>query len=234
MLLPLQSLAGLVLAASTAAPELYFEQTTQTGPVGAPAGPGVVSQVWYAGKKIRLEAGAGSGGNAFILRLDKETAWRLDPEAKTATEIDLDRLRARSQMDVSMAGDLMGSEEATPRSAALRTRRTIAGYPCRGYRISAGPTLMDVWVTDALPIGIEAFSDFLEWTGASDAMGGILEEVRKLRGFPLETRTRTTVLGKTHETLSTVTKVKVGPQPRDLFEPPAGYRVVREAPEPEP
>src|SRR5262249_33385004 len=126
MLLPLQSLAGLVLAAATAAPELYFEQTTQTGSGGPPSGAGVVSQVWYAGHKMRLEAGAGGGGTAFILRLDKEKAWRLDPEAKVATEIDLDRLRARSQMDVAMAGDLMGSEEATPRTAALRTRRTIA------------------------------------------------------------------------------------------------------------
>jgi len=36
-----------------------------------------------------------------------------------------------------------------------------------------------------------------------------------------------------YETLSTITKVVVGPQPRSLFEVPLGYRVVVEAPEPE-
>src|SRR5215470_12797038 len=185
MLLPIQCAVGLLLAGpATGAREIYFEQTTQTGSGGALAGPGVVSQVWYSGRKMRLEAGAGGAGHAFILRLDTEKAWRLDPEAKTATRIDLDRLRAKSQMDVAMAGDLMGSEEATPRSAPLRGVRTIAGYACRGYRISAGPTVMDVWVSDALPVGMDAFSEFLEWTGASDALSGLLAEVRKLRGFP--------------------------------------------------
>jgi hypothetical protein len=39
-----------------------------------------------------------------------------------------------------------------------------------------------------------------------------------------------TVLGRVHETRSTVTLVKVGPHPASLFLPPAGYRIVAEPP----
>ena len=64
-------------------------------------------------------------------------------------------------------------------------------------------------------------------------MGGVLAEIRKLQGFPMQTRSRVTVLDRVHETVSTITKIVVGPQPRALFEVPAGYRVLAEAREPE-
>ena len=72
---------------------------------------------------------------------------------------------------------------------------------------------MDLYVTRSLPVGVEAFADFLEWSGASQALGGLMAEIRKLRGFPLETRSRVTVLGEVHETRATVTHVEAGPQP---------------------
>jgi hypothetical protein len=223
-------LALLAWLASGAPAEVYFEQTVVTSTDGRAAGPGVVSQVWYSGQRMRMEAGGVQGGPAFILRIDRGKAYRLDPEARTATEIDAARLRARSQLDLSMAGDLMGGAEDA-RTIALKGARTIAGFACQGYRISAGSTLMDVYLTRGLPLGIEAFTEFLEWTGADAAMGGVLGELRRLPGFPLETRTRVTVMGKVHETVSTVTAVKLGPQPAALFEPPRDFRLVVAEPE---
>jgi len=38
------------------------------------------------------------------------------------------------------------------------------------------------------------------------------------------------VLGETQETLSTVTKIRVGPQAESLFEVPSGWRVQPSAP----
>jgi hypothetical protein len=225
------ALAALALLAPAPA-DVYFEQTVVTATDGRAAGPGVVSQVWYSGKKMRMEAGGVAGGPAFILRLDRGKAYRVDPEARTVTEIDAEALRAQSQLDLSMAGDLMGGADNV-RTTRLERDRSIAGYACKGYRIAAGSTAMEVYVTRALPVGIEAFADFLEWTGAEAALGGVLAELRKLPGFPLETRTRVSVLGKVHETLSTVTAVKLGPQPAALFEPPGEFRLVVEEPEDE-
>ncbi|MBI3932120.1 MAG: DUF4412 domain-containing protein [Acidobacteria bacterium] len=222
---------GLLLGAGAAGPELYFQQTVVTSVDGRSQGPGVVSQVWHSGRRMRLEAGEG-GGAAFILRLDSGQAYRLDPETKTAVAVDAERLRARSHMEAAMAGDLMGGdEEGAARTAPLKTPRTLAGYPCRGYRITAGSTVLDVYATDRIPVGIDAFADFLEWSGAAQSLRGLMAELRRIRGFPLETRARVSVLGRLHETVSTVTRVRVGPHPSALFEPPPGWRVVTEEPE---
>lgn len=218
------------LAATAATPDVYFEQTTLTRADGQPGGPGVSSRVWVSGRRLRLE-GEAPGGPAFLLQLDVGQAFRLDPERKVAIQIDTARLRNRSQMDSSAASDLMGSAaEGDVRTVALAAPRTIAGYRCRGYRLSAESLTLDVYMASEVPVGIDAFADLVEWSGASQAMAGFLSEMRKLRGFPLETRARVSVRGQTLETLSTITKVLIGPHPRALFEPPVGWRVEREAP----
>jgi uncharacterized protein DUF4412 len=219
------TLAALLLAAATAHPQVYFEQRTVVREGGESPGADVLSRVWYSGKRMRLEAGDAPGGPALLLRLDSGQAFRLDPDRKTARALDSMRLRARAQMDASVANDLMGTGEGA-RTAALKTPgKTVAGYPCHGYRISAPSLQMDVYVSDAIPLSVDIFADFLEWTGASQALGGLLAEIRRLPGFPMETRSRVTVLGRVQETISTVTKVQIAPQPAALFEIPAGYRI---------
>ena len=218
--------ALLAAAPAGAGPDVYFEQSTVVLEDGRPTGPGVVSRVWYAGRRMRLEPGNAVDGPALILRIDQGKAYRVDPVGKRAIVVDLERLRARAQMDLSLAGDLMGAgEDARVRTSALRGTRTIAGHACRGFRISGPSAVLDLYVASDLPVGISAFADFLEWSGATQSMAGLVEELRKLPGFPLETRSRVTVLGDVQETLSTVTRVKVGPAERRLFEPPPGYRL---------
>ena len=219
-----------LLASTAAGADVYFEQTTVSTTPGAASGPGVASRVWYSGKKMRREPGGAGAGHAFVLRLDTGQAWRLDPATRTAVAIDMDRLRSQAQMDLAMAGDLMGAEEGAARTTPLRARKTIAGYPCRGFRIASVASVMDVYVSDALPVGIEAFTDFLEWSGASQSLAGLMGELRRLPGFPLQTRSRVTVLGEEHETVSTVTKVKVGPLDPTLFERPRDYKLQAAAP----
>ena len=87
---------------------------------------------------------------------------------------------------------------------------------------------MDLWVASALPVGVETFAEFLEWSGAADSLGPLLGEIRKLPGFPLQSRSRVSVMGGTQETLATVTKVKLGAHPAGTFDPPAGWRVEQE------
>jgi Domain of unknown function (DUF4412) len=212
---------------SAGSPDVYFEQTTLVFAGGRPVGPGVVSRVWYAGRRMRMEAGGVEGGPALILRIDQGKAYRVDPSAKTTVLVDLERLRARAQMDLSLAGDLMGGgEDARVRTTELPDTKVIAGHSCRGFRIAGASAVFDLYVASDLPVGISAFADFLDWSGAAQSMGGFVEAMRKLPGFPLETRSRVSVLGEVQETLSTVTRVRVGASERRLFEPPAGYRLL--------
>lgn len=229
MLIP--ALLLIPLAARPAVPaEVYFEQTTLVRGSGGAGAPGVLSRVWYAGRRMRLEPGEAPGGPALVLRLDRGKAYRIDPERKRTVELDLERLRARAQMDLALAGELMGGADGTARTTELPAGKVVAGYSCRGYRIAAGGVSMDLYVSPAVPLGVDAFADFLEWSGASRALGGLLAEIRRLPGFPLQTRSRVEVMGDVQETLSTVTKVSLGPFAAGLFEPPPGYLLEPEEP----
>jgi hypothetical protein len=225
---------ALLLAAAAAAapaparargPELYYEQVTTSRAGGAAAGPGVHSRVWYAGRKVRMESGGVGRGTALILRLDRGAAWRLDPVERTAERIDLEDLRAQSKSDSALAGELMGAGEPDSVRTSQLPGKTIAGYQCRGWRLKAGAAVVDVYTTTAVPVHLDAFADFLEWTGAAEALAGLWGEMRKLPGFPLETRAQVNVLGEVQETVSTVTRLQVAPVPASLFELPSGYRV---------
>lgn len=217
----------LLLAAAPAS--VSFEQTTTARVGGKPVGAGVTARVWYAGSRMRLEPGNAPVGTALVLRLDQGKAWRLDPARKQAMELDLGRLRDQSQMDVSMAGQLMGLDASAVKSETLPGTRLISGYSCQGHRLTAGTTVLEVYLTRKIPAGVEAFTDFLEWSGAAQSMAGLIGEMKKLPGFPLEMRSRVDVLGEVHETVSTVAKVKVGPLADALFAPPAGWTVVPES-----
>jgi hypothetical protein len=231
--LVLTSALTLALLAAPSTPDLYFEQTTIVYVEGQAAGPGVHTRTWHAGKKMRLEAGDASTGPALVLRLDLDRAWRLDPGPRVAVALDMARLRARSQADAAFASGLMGAGDVDAvRAKALEGSRTVAGHPCRGYQLTGPSVQMVLWVAEDLPVGVDAFADLLEWSGASRSLGGLLARIRELPGFPLQTRTRVEVLGEVRETVSVVTTIDVGPQPRELFEVPAGWRVEAETPTP--
>lgn len=218
---------SLLLATGPAPASVSFEQTTVAYAGGKAAGPGVTARVFYAGSRMRLEPGNAPAGTALVLRLDLGQAWRLSPATKRATSLDLTRLRDQSQMDTSMAGQLMGLGDGAVRTEALPVK-VIRGYRCKGYRLTAGSAVIEVYLSRRIPAGIEAFTDFIEWSGASQSLGGLIAELRKLPGFPLEMRSRVNVLGEIHETVSSVANVKVGPLADALFVPPAGWEVVPE------
>jgi hypothetical protein len=218
-------------ASSTTSAGLYFEQTTVVvAPQGASPGAGVRSRVWHAEGRMRLEAGDAPGGPALVLRLDEGRALRLEPESKVAYEIDPAGLRARSHQDASVVASLMGGVDDAMRTTALQGQRTIAGHACQGFRLKNRTASVELWVAADLPRGGAVFADFLEWSGAAQALPGLVAAIRELPGFPLETRARVSVLGETQETLSTVTKIRVGPQDGSLFEVPSGWRVQPSAP----
>jgi hypothetical protein len=227
MILPAVSLAAALSAATVSG--VSFDQIT-TVQRGGISGPGVRSRVSCSGRRMRLEPADGSAGAALVLRLDEDRALRLDPESRIATELDVERLRARSQSDAALAAGLMGAPgEDELRQTALAGRRVIAGHACRGYRISGRFVTVEAWVAEDVPARPAVFADFLEWSGAGQALAGLVAAVLALPGFPLETRMRVSVLGEVQETVSTVTAIRVAALPDSLFDVPAGWRVVREA-----
>jgi hypothetical protein len=212
--------------------DVYFEQTTFLYVDGQAQGPGILSRVWFAGRKLRLETGVGRGP-ALILRLDKDLAYRLDPAGKVSVVSSLDSLRAQSQLDLSTAGDLIGGvEEGSARAHLLPGTKVVAGETCQGYRIRSRTAVMDVFLAPIPGLGMDAFAEFLEWSGANQSMGGLMAALKGLPGFPMETRSHVKVLGHDQDAISTLSLLRRGPIDPALFESPRDYTVVHEGESP--
>jgi hypothetical protein len=214
-----------LLAAAPAPTQIAFEQVATTTVNGkSPAT--VKSKVLWSGRKVRLESGDAFEPLVLLLDLERDRGYRLDPASRIAVLLDVDDLRARAHLGFAMAGDAMNAAEPESfRTHSLPGQRTIAGQRCHGYRIRNGQTQVDVWVSDQLPIGMDAFAEFLEWSGADQSLAGLLPEMRKLDGFPLETSSRTVVDGRVYETRASVTTVKIGPLDASLFEVPPTFKI---------
>jgi hypothetical protein len=225
----------LAVVSSPAPPGLYYEQTTRTTTDGETPGPAVRTRVYSLGRRMRLESAETPAGTALVLLLDEGQAFRLDPARKTVTLLDADRLRAQSQLDLAVAGEALGAaDEGTVRTTPLAATRTVAGHSCRGYRITGPQSRLDLYLADLGPgLGVDTFASFLEWSGASQSLGPLLDALRRLPGFPLETNVRATMAGRAVATTTTVTRITVGPLAPSLFEIPAGYRVLEPASLPE-
>lgn len=224
----LSAVLSLVLAAP--APQMSYEQTVRVTRDGRPAGSSS-ARVFWSGRRIRME----SGDSVLVLQLDTGQAFRLVPAEKVAVELDVERLRARAQLDLATASEALDAgQDANVRSAPSGPARSVAGYACQPHRVRTATASFEVCVSKALPVGMEAFTEYLQWSGASDALPGLVEALRRLSGFPLETRARVEAEGQVYETTSTITKLTLGPQPVALFEPPAGWRLDHEDGEEEP
>ncbi len=215
---------------AVAASHVSFDQETETLVDGRPTGSLVHSRAFIADRRMRVERADSKAepSPTLIVRLDQGRAWRIDPAGRVAWEVDLAREQTRSQVEMGVVGDLIGERL---QAAPLPRSRRIAGYDCRGYRLKTAAGAIEVWMTTALPVDAESFSALLEWLGAEQAMGGYLDALRRLTGFPLETRARLDVAGRVVETRSTVTRVKIEALADSLFEPPAGYRIEPSPPE---
>ena len=131
---------GLVFFAVLAAPaapvaDVYFEQSTVVLQDGRPSGPGVVSRVWYAGRRMRLEPGNTVDGPALILRIDQGKAYRVDPAGKRAVVVDLDIL-GLNPLALIRALSAAPALATTPILAVSRFEATLPAAIAHGARVA--------------------------------------------------------------------------------------------------
>jgi Domain of unknown function (DUF4412) len=213
---------------------VFFEQTATTTVDGRAQTP-VRSRVFWKDHSVRMESGPLLQPDVLLLDLAHDRALRLDAKTKTAAVLDMAALRSHANLEFSMAGDAVGADDADRmRSTPLEGTRTVAGYVCEGHRIRGRSMRMDVWTSTAVAVPMSMFTEFLEWSGAAQSLGGLMPEIEKIGGFPMETRSRFTVGSHVYESVATVVQIKTDPIDSSLFEPPAGYRTVVPEPEPEP
>ncbi len=104
---------------------------------------------------------------------------------------------------------------------------TVAGRKCRVYKISVGKLEMELAndTTLTMPVPAEAYARFGKLRGAAMGSGAykrLYEEMSKIKGVPLRTRSTFPLIG---EMVTEAIEVKEGPVPASVFALPEGYKV---------
>lgn len=120
----------------------------------------------------------------------------------------------------------------------LDTSRTIAGYKCDDWAVNMGQMSKTVeCVTTDLKFPAQAWTMY---RGMADSMKSLMgamgpmkanmdsmtDQMKKIKGFPLASKTTTSIMGRTSTNSSEVTDIKNGAIPSSAWDIPAGYTKV--------
>lgn len=117
----------------------------------------------------------------------------------------------------------------------LDTSRTIAGYKCDDWAVNMGQMSKTVeCVTNDLKFPPQAWTMYRSMADSMKSLMGAMgpmranmdsmtEQMKKIKGFPLATKTTTSILGRTSVTSSEITEIKNGSIPSSAWDIPAGY-----------
>ena len=197
---------------------------------------------YFQANQIREEG----GGQITVMDFAARKIIMIDGEEKTYSVMTFDEFkkmmreameRAREALDemkrqgISVPG--APSRAAGKVTVAGIAGATVAGYPCDGYRVSAGETVtQELWVTKKIDLtqelGPAVWKEFEELSRDAKQMGfdtdgsGDAPAYRKIMesGYPMKTVDKQS--GAVHE----VTRAEQKKLPASLFEEPKGYEKV--------
>jgi hypothetical protein len=219
------------------------DDLTITSKVVASKGQPATSTVYMTAGKMRT-TGANAdvimdvaSGKLVVIDNAKKQYWEATrEEMNAAMQTASDAMtRASEQMKqnpqaAKMMEGLMGNMAGQVSVQKGTGSRKIAGYTCDEYVLSMGTMMkQQMWVTTELvpPMSIAQYATAQKALFAGSPLGSsmtkAMDEMSKVKGFPLATTTTISMLGQNQETSSEAIEIKKGPVPESVFTIPQGY-----------
>jgi len=135
----------------------------------------------------------------------------------------------RKQMEAAMGSMFAFDVQKTG------TSRKIAGYNCDDWIVTMGRmTRTEECITNEVKFPVQAWDMYRNFADSMKTMMGAMgpmaasmdkmqEQFKKMKGFPLATKTTVDVMGRKSVTSSEVTEIKHGSIPASAWDVPAGY-----------
>jgi len=193
----------------------------------------LITTVWMTKDKIRSD----NEEKSFILRRDKGVIYFLDHKKKTYAEMPTDMSKmipSTDQEEGAMFQNMMKSMmkvevTITPTGESKK----IGKWTCRKYiqkmKMFTGPIDSEIWASEDIKIDYDLYtryaaSMFAQMPGMQGMMESMLKEMKKIKGVPVLTTSRSQVMGQTINSSTELLEVKEGKAPANIFELPKGYR----------
>jgi hypothetical protein len=227
-----------VLAAGTMAQGLHWKSTTTA------MGKEMHTEQFLMPKMMKTLT---NGGEALVVRLDKQMIYEIKPESKEYSEMTFeefdkalqkmtakntamqekmkDQMKNMPEAQRKMMEQMMGGQDAAATTKNTGEQKNIAGYNCTKYVISQGDKeVMTVWATQDIKEFAGLKKDYEEFAkrfmSNSPGLMGAFKELMKLQGFSMEMQMGTAMT-------QTVTVMEKRSTPASEYSVPAGYTKVK-------
>ena len=222
----------LAIVAGPAAADIYIEQKTEhVGSSSSSSETSSISKMWISDGAIRIEEA--DGKSIHITDLRNNRLITLDTEKKEYVVIPLDQVRsdlekasARMKDQMRLAWDIKSIEGI----------REISGYTCVGIRFRGQggfsnrteriSLTIDYWITNETEASVDVFLRVMDTIGLKQNPfidERVLDELRSLGGYPIETITSIkmgTIDDRIEQTVLKMETVNVG---AGFYAVPSGY-----------
>jgi hypothetical protein len=220
------AMAMVMLAVAAAAASDLTIVSKVTPAKGAP----YTSTQYITAERMRMS----DADNDTIVDLEAGKIVQIDHKKKSYFETTFAEMQQHFAGLAEMLDDNPMMEQMMGKVSEVRVTKTdstreIAGYGCTDYLISLGESFKETaCVTPDVKMPVEYYDASKMLYAMMGPMATrfekLLDEMKKLDGFPLMTDLHMKVMGMDASSLSEVTEIREGPVPTDAFAIPANYK----------
>lgn len=209
------------------AQDLYVEQCVQITVSDGQPTQEMPFKIWVTPDKMRVDQSL-AGGITIIMRSDLGKIWVIHANRY------MERPLAELQKSAEAASKMLGDANMQIDLKTTGNTRKIGEWNCQEYLLSVTggmPIALQIWVTPEVKIDSSLYAKMNEAMGANPMMSPILQRMREIPGYPIETVTKVAMGGQVMESTTTVKKISQKKIDPSVFELPTGLTKI-EAPRP--
>ena len=196
------------------------------------------SATWLAEGKARMDQGDTA---TVIMLFDKNVVYMIDHSKKSYAEMSLDALGDITKMmgidendeegkaQLEMMKGMMSMMQMKVTVKATDETRKIRDWNCKKYIVSAsmgmGKVETETWATEDAKIDFDTFREISQaFKGFLPGYKEVLEEMKKIKGFPVMSTAKVDMMGTQIQNVSEVIEVADKAAPAGTYELPEGYK----------
>ena len=187
--------------------------------------------IWVTADKLRRD----TPKQSTVIRLDKDMAILIDHEKKSYQEVPFSAISSAASQTQDMSGlppMLQNMMKMNVKIEPTTETKTIGSWHCTKYNqtleIAGGTTISEMWASEDIKVNTELFQKFhtalFLHTGMKQIAGNLLEEIKKVKGYVVYSKSTTKIMGTESVTTSELTEIKEANAPEGTYEIPAKYK----------
>ncbi len=180
--------------------------------------------IWLGEGRMRMD----QGDSTFIIRADESKMYIIEHDDKKYFVVDLpvdpDKL-----LPAEMAKQMMQMMKFDATVTPSDETKKVGEWTARRYDVTMSSAMtqmkMEIWTTKDITFDYSGFNNLYEQTKLlAPGMGDVVEEMKKVDGFQVESTTSMTMMGSEMKMSERTLSVEEGTPPAGAYDPPAGYK----------